>query len=107
MAEPQPGKSLSADLSNLAMATTQPELLGLRYLPVELLDAIVAFLDHKSLCALVLTCKATKNSASQALYATYINREAPSKRPFHLFLRTLCESTELAAMVKILDIRGW
>lgn len=107
MAELQLGESLSDDLSNLAVAVPQTEPLALCHLPVELLDAIVTFLDRKTLCALVLTCEATKNSASQALYASYVNREAPSKRPFHLFLRTLCESPELAAMVKVLDIRGW
>lgn len=107
MAESQPDESLSDDLSNLALAAPKPEPLGLCYLPVELLDAIVTFLDQQSLCALILTCKATKNSASQALYTTYVNRDAPSKKPFHLFLRTLCESPELAAMVKALDIRGW
>ncbi|KAF9701294.1 hypothetical protein EKO04_000091 [Ascochyta lentis] len=84
-----------------------PDLLGLIYLPNELLDAIVALLDQPSHYALALTCKATNPSASGALYSTYTNRDAPSKAPFHLFLRTLCERSELAAMVKRLDIRGW
>ncbi|KZM28811.1 uncharacterized protein EKO05_0008544 [Ascochyta rabiei] len=81
--------------------------LDLLYLPIELLDAIVALLDQLSHSALALTCKATNPSASKALYATYTNRDAPLKAPFHLFLRTLCERPELAAMVKGLDIRGW
>lgn len=83
------------------------EILGLIHLPIELLDAIMAFLDRPSYCALALTCKATRTSASEALYATYINRDAPSKAPFHLFLRTLCERPVLAAMVRGLDVRGW
>lgn len=105
--ELQPDNSLSDDMSNMALTTTQPESLGLCYLPVELLDTITAFLDQSSLRFLALTCKATRKSASRVLYATYVNREAPSKAPFHTFLRTLCESPELAAMVKTLDIRGW
>lgn len=44
---------------------------------------------------------------SEALYATYTNRDAPSKAPFRLFLRTLWENCELAAIVKELDIQGW
>jgi hypothetical protein len=107
MAEPRLSDSLSDDLNNLALAAPQPKPLDLCCLPTELLDAIAAVLDQQSLCALVLTCKATKDSSSQALYATYINRDAPSKAPFHLFLRTLCESSQLAAMVRALDIRGW
>ncbi|KAJ4362622.1 hypothetical protein N0V95_001427 [Ascochyta clinopodiicola] len=85
----------------------QRESLGLLYLPIELLDAVVSLLDQPSHRALALTCKAANAFASRALYATYINRDAPSKAPFHLFLRTLCERPELAAMVKELDIRGW
>lgn len=65
------------------------------------------FLDQTSLCALALTSKATKLSASEALYRTYTNRDAPSKAPFHLILRTLFESPELSAVVKELNIRGW
>lgn len=85
----------------------QREPLGLIHLPIELLDAVVALLDQPSHRALALTCRATNTSASEALYATYINRHAPSDAPFHLFLRTLCERPELAAMVRELDIRGW
>lgn len=107
MAAAQVNESLAHDLNSLSLAAPRPEPLGLCYLPVELLDAIVAYLDQQSLCALVLTCKATKRRASQGLYRRYVNRDAPSKRPFYLFLRTLCESPELAAMVRVLDIRGW
>lgn len=76
-------------------------------LPNELLDAICAHLDRRSRCALALTCKTTKPSATAALYKTYTNRVEPVDAPFYLFLRTLCENAELATLVKEIDIRGW
>ncbi|KAH6642549.1 hypothetical protein C7974DRAFT_104282 [Boeremia exigua] len=94
-------------LHNAASTEAHAEPHGVLRLPNELLDAVVVYLDQPSLCALVLTCKLTKRSATEALYTAYINRDAPSKAPFHLSLRTLCESSELCAMVKEMDIRGW
>ena len=76
-------------------------------LPNELLDAICVRLNRSSRCALALTCKATKPSATAALYRTYTNRSNPSDAPFYLFLRTLCENSGLAGLVKEVDIRGW
>ncbi|KAF3050658.1 hypothetical protein E8E11_007730 [Didymella keratinophila] len=81
--------------------------LALMALPNELLDAICARLDRCSRCALALTCKATKPSATAALYKTYTNRTNPIDAPFYLFLCTLCENAELATLVKEIDIRGW
>ena len=108
MAKLKPGGSCAIESSrDQAFAALQSEPLGLLYLPVELLGSIVALLEQSSLRALALTCKATKTFASKALYATYANRDAPSKAAFQLFLRTLCENADLAAMVKGLDIRGW
>lgn len=106
MAELHPD-SIPVALENLTLTTPQTVSLGLRYLPIELQDMIVTFLDQESLFSLALTCRSTKASAMRIIYASYVNRDAPSKAPFHTFLRTLCESPELAAMVKVIDIRGW
>ncbi|KAJ8113532.1 hypothetical protein OPT61_g4361 [Boeremia exigua] len=108
MEVPKPGRSHDAERSyDTALAGTQHTPLTLLHLPNELLDAIVTFLDQSALCSFALTCKKTELSASEALYATYTNRDAPSKAPFHLFLRTLCNNPEVAFMVKELDVRGW
>jgi hypothetical protein len=76
-------------------------------LPNELLDAICARLTRSARCALALACKATKPSATAALYKVYTNRSAPWDAPFHLFLRTICEKPEYGVLVKEVDIRGW
>lgn len=76
-------------------------------LPNELLDAIASRLDKPSLCNFASTSKKTTPSATNALYRTYINREASSDAPFALFLRTVCDRPDLAAKVKFVDIGGW
>ncbi|KAI4649149.1 hypothetical protein J4E93_003463 [Alternaria ventricosa] len=76
-------------------------------LPTELLDQIASLLPRSALRALALTSKKANVSAIDTLYKTYLNRTAPAKAPFHLFLRTVCERPDLAAKVKRVDIRGW
>ena len=88
-------------LTNMARTIT------LTTLPNELLDAICAHLTRSVRCTLALTCKATKPSATAALYKVHTNRSHPSDAPFYPFLRTICESPEHGALVKELDIRGW
>lgn len=76
-------------------------------LPTELLDQVASLLPRSALRALALTSKKANVSAMDTLYKTYLNRTAPAKAPFHLFLRTICEGPDLAAKVKRVDIRGW
>ncbi|KAI4621810.1 hypothetical protein J4E80_004183 [Alternaria sp. BMP 0032] len=76
-------------------------------LPTELLDQIAGLLPRSALRALALASKKANVSAIDTLYKTYLNRTAPAKAPFHLFLRTVCERPDLAAKVKRVDIRGW
>ncbi|KAI4662952.1 uncharacterized protein J4E79_004264 [Alternaria viburni] len=76
-------------------------------LPTELLDQIASLLPQSALRALALASKKANVSAIDTLYKTYLNRTAPAKAPFHLFLRTVCERPDLAAKVKRVDIRGW
>ncbi|KAI4958425.1 hypothetical protein J4E86_004025 [Alternaria arbusti] len=76
-------------------------------LPTELLDQVASLLPRSALRALALTSKKANVSAIDTLYKIYLNRTAPAKAPFHLFLRTVCERPDLAAKVKRVDIRGW
>jgi len=76
-------------------------------LPTELLDQIASLLPRSALRALALTSKKANVSATDTLYKTYLNRTAPAKAPFYLFLRTVCDRPDLAAKVKRVDIRGW
>ncbi|KAI4689644.1 uncharacterized protein J4E88_002999 [Alternaria novae-zelandiae] len=76
-------------------------------LPTELLDQIASLLPRSALRALALASKKASVSAIDTLYKTYLNRTAPAKAPFHLFLRTVCERPDLTAKVKRVDIRGW
>jgi hypothetical protein len=76
-------------------------------LPTEILDQITSLLPRSALLAFALTSKKASASATDTLYKTYLNRTAPAKAPFHLFLRTICERSDLAARVKRVDIRGW
>ena len=87
--------------------TKMAKAVTLTTLPNELLDAICARLNRSARCALALACKATNSSAIAALYQTYTNRSHPSEAPFYLFLRTICENPKHAALVKVVDIRGW
>jgi hypothetical protein len=81
--------------------------ISLMDIPTELLDQITRLLPRSALRALALTSKTANKSATEVLYKVYLNRTAPAKAPFYLFLRTLCERPELAAKVKRVDIRGW
>ncbi|KAI4621441.1 uncharacterized protein J4E87_006658 [Alternaria ethzedia] len=76
-------------------------------LPTELLDQVASLLPRSAFRALALTSKKANVSAIDTLYKIYLNRTAPAKAPFHLFLRTVCERPDLAAKVKRVDIRGW
>ena len=76
-------------------------------LPNELLGRISAPLHGADLHALALVCKKTTASANVALYKSYVNAEAPFDAPFRLFLRTICKPPSLAALVKLVDVRGW
>jgi hypothetical protein len=90
------------------MAAAEPnEAASLTSVPIELLDQVAGLLPRSALRALALTCKKTNKSANDVLFKTYLNRTAPAKAPFYLFLRTLCERPDLAAKVKLVDIRGW
>jgi hypothetical protein len=76
-------------------------------IPTELLDQIASLAPRSALCALALTLKKASVSAINSLYKSYLNRTAPAKAPFYLFLHTICERPDLAAKVKRVDIRGW
>ena len=90
------------------MEQTQPVLTAKRdSMPTEVLDEVAMLLPRSALGTLALISKKTYMSATDVLYKTYLNRTAPAKAPFHLFLRTLCERPDLAARVKRVDIRGW
>ncbi|KAE8858962.1 hypothetical protein PTNB73_08442 [Pyrenophora teres f. teres] len=92
--------------SDMAQVQTCPAINPLS-MPTEVLDGIATLLPRSALRAFALTSKRTYNSAVDLLYKTYLNRTAPAKAPFYLFLRTLCERPNLAARVKRVDIRGW
>ncbi|KAF2854969.1 hypothetical protein T440DRAFT_486005 [Plenodomus tracheiphilus IPT5] len=74
-----------------------PPIPDLLRILLELLDEIATYRDHPTLLALSLACKS----------GTYVNLEAPTIAPIHLFLRTICERPNLAAKVRRVDIRGW
>jgi hypothetical protein len=71
----------------------------------ELLGGIASYLGQSDLYSFALICRNTKASGYEALYQVYENIH--DDRPFALFLRTLCQRTDLAEKVKGVRVRAW